>query len=335
MVSSRCKYILLVYIFLFPVQIFSEEPPHKEEADKQSNFSYFVAMSTGVEFGDIRELVFQPTGSGEKKLLSELQWQHLFSSYIEASSSFRYKKFFFDLKLRTAIPSRVGEVYNSDYLIPDSPAKTNFSMHENYLDKSFSLFFMGKFPLKLHSKWIVLPSIGLSIENKKWSAMHGYKQYSPINNPQAITDETPKVPLYGNIISYDQLIIYPVIGVENQIEISKNIILNLGTFIYPYIYINAVDSHYLRNREFRDSMHGFLGIRTTIETTVFPFKNNQDIGLTFSTSYEKYQANGDTTLAEIGELEGSNILGFYKNGAGSSNSFFTMAIGVAFYPDRQ
>ncbi len=289
----------------------------------------------GTEFGDIRELVFESDVNGKQKILSELQWQHLFSTYIEVTSNFRYKKIFFDLKLRTAIPSRVGEIYNSDYLIPNSTEKTNFSMHENYLDKNISFGFIGKVPFYLHNRWIIAPSVGLSVENKKWSAMHGYKQYSPINDLQEIGDDTPKVPLYGNIISYDQLIIYPLIGVENQIEISKNLILNLGTTIYPYIYINAVDNHYLRDREFKDRMHGVFGIKTTVETTVFPFKNNQDVGLKFSTSYEKYHTKGDTTVSQIGELAGSNILGFYQNEAGATNAFFTMSMGVSFYPNRQ
>ncbi len=333
--SSRLKYILLIFISLFPAKLFSEEALQEKDSNNYSEFFYFVTVSTGFEFGDVRELVFQPLNNGDQKVLSEIHWQHLYSSYIEATLNLRYKKFFFDTIIRTAVPSKVGEVYNSDYLIPNSTEKSNFSMHENYLDKSISWQFLGKIPLRLHERWVVLPSIGMSIENKKWSAMHGYKQYSPTYNPYPITEDTPKEPLYGNIISYDQLIIYPIVGIENQIGISEKVIINLGTFIYPYIFISAIDSHYLREKEFKDSLHGFLGIKTTIATTVFPFKNNQDIGLNFSTSYEKYQVRGDTTVSKMGEVTGSNIIGFYKNGAGASNAFFSMALGVSFYPSRQ
>ncbi len=336
------KYILIIGILFSPTRIIAQET-NLTNNEKEETFSYFTTFSLGVEFGDIRELVYHPLFDDEgnrdgSKTLSELQWQHLFSPYILATTNLRHKKFFLDIILRSSIPTRVGEVYNSDFLFPDSSERSHFSMHENYLDKNISFALLAKIPFRVHPKWTILPLLGITIEDRKWSAQNGYTQYPSGLLPsewEPITEDSPKESIYGSVISYRQFIVFPSFGLENQIELLDTLIINLGTTIYPYIFIHAIDYHYLRQKEFKDRMHGFFGIKSSISASLFPFVENQDIGLVLAASFETYATRGDTIMSDIGVQPSTKSSNFFKDGAGSKSSIFSISVGVSFYPDRQ
>lgn len=195
-----------------------------------------------------------------------------------------------------------------DYLIPNSIEPSNYSWHDNYLDKDFSCDIEGGYIFHL-ANWYITPSIGFKYFNRKWTASDGYLQYPATG---AWSGDEQKVSLNGPVISYEQAVWYPYITMElgyNHIFSNENRIkIAIRGAIYPYICAETNDIHFLRNMQFYDSLRGGIGWNYGVIVGFYP-KNINDLGLIFYFGSEFIKdVTGTTSANNTGINNGSLII---------------------------
>ncbi|MCL2558297.1 MAG: omptin family outer membrane protease, partial [Treponema sp.] len=165
-----------------------------------------LMVGAGLRAGTTWELVFE----GEK-MISALEWNDRAVPSVGFDVRASAGGFFLGVEAAFAIPMRSGEMENRDFLLPGSAATSHFSRHNAYLDKDFSASAEAGYKFRL-GNFFAAPVMGFGYRNRKWVATGGYLQYPSGSLPW--TGDEPKLPLSGPIISYEQAIRYPFVGLE-------------------------------------------------------------------------------------------------------------------------
>ncbi|MCL2381675.1 MAG: omptin family outer membrane protease [Treponema sp.] len=260
-----------VFAVLFLPLLFFSTPP------KSSGLEIDFIFHTGVRFGLTQELVYE----GNNRI-SQLDWTDLTVPNIGFTVHAGARNFFFRAGLVSAIPAVSGEMENFDFLIPGSQEVSHYSWHENNLDKDFTLSFEAGYEFRF-GIWRVTPSAGFQFRNRKWTASGGFLQY-PVMGPW--TGEEPKVRLNGPVISYEQAMWFPFvslgIGFDHTFPHEGRWRVSIVGSIFPYIWAEANDIHFLRNMQFYDSMRGGIGYSFTLRYEFYPQRAN---GIGFITDF--------------------------------------------------
>jgi outer membrane protease len=143
----------------------------------------------------------------------------------------------------------------------------------------------------------IFPVIGFSYQNRKCSAMDGYLQY-PVIEGDPWTGEEAEQPVQGTVISYEQSLWSPNVGLKVIFFIHDRILLGLDFLWIPYIFADSLDSHFLRSVQFYDTLRGGYGLRFAGSVNYFPQKS--DLGMFVRLGYEKNEVYGNTSSSSIG-----------------------------------
>jgi outer membrane protease len=220
-----------------------------------SAVDYSFDIGGGLKGGMTKEYVYE----GEK-CISRLDWaddsvpvltfagQAEFPNMRETLSP----KLFMRAALTTAVPVKSGAMEDYDFLIPGSTAPSLYSKHDAYLDKDITFdFWMGA--IFRFWNWKLVPSVGMSYTNRKWTAQDGYLQY-PASGPW--TGDEPKQGVSGPVISYEQALMYPFVSLSAGYTVKNRIAFTLTGSISPFLIGETVDSHFLRSVRFYDTFKG-------------------------------------------------------------------------------
>ena len=260
-------------------------------------------FEAGVRTGITQELVYE----GETRI-SQLDWIDRVAPIVGFTGQVVARNFFSRLGVSFAVPIRSGEMENFDFLIADSTAASHYSWHEIYLDKDFTVGIEGGYEFRL-GNFHVTPSLGFRYHNRKWTASGGFLQY-PVIGPW--TGDEPMVGLHGPVISYEQAIWFPFaaleLGFNHVFPRGSRIRLAASGNIYPHVWVEASDIHFLRNIQFYDSMSGGIGWRFGISKGVFPGRAN---GIGFIGYFGREMitnARGPTATSNTGISDGQLII---------------------------
>lgn len=285
-----------------------------------SAFSFEVNTNIGVITGKVEEYVYD----GES-VLSRLDWKNYGVAIGEVDSKFLVKNLFISAGLSAGLPIRSGIMEDFDFLTyTNNP--TNYSNHESYVEHKFDIF--GKVGVRFDIwKFSVSPNIGLIYKMQKWVGKNGYRQYYEGWDKKPYKELTWNEPKeYGpfagkTVISYLQQIFLLSLGVNTEFNFTRNISLSLGGAFYPYMHVEAIDEHLLRNIEFYDIMDGGTGFSVNMD---FRFKR-----FLAGVKYEYYVTEKGVT--RVGAID--SLAKNMKRDGGlpkTTSSFFSVTFGVKF-----
>lgn len=291
-------------------------------AEQQSIFGFGLNTYLGIKNGNVQELVFE-----DKTQISKLIWNQSISFQVGTDIDLRIWRFFLKMNLNTSIPIKCGDMEDFDYLTPNTNKISHYSKHDAYLDKDFYITTYLSFRIHINKKhYSLFPLAGFTYQNRKWSAQNGYLQY-PILSGQPWKGNEPKENLTGTIMSYEQAVWYPFVGIESKILINNKWSFGLIGFYYKYICIDSIDNHFLRLKQFYDIMRDGNGGKIEGWVIFKPIKYNGNFGFKISFNYEYFKAYGNTSYNNIG-INKHPFIQSNNFGSGTKSSLFSLTFGV-------
>lgn len=279
----------------------------------------------GAGYGSTHELVLQ-----DQRTVSDLAWDQHWSPKIGLDMDMRIWNFFLEGRYTGAVPTRCGYLQDYDYLLPDSDAISLYSKHDAYLDKDMSASARLGYMVRLQHNYQLVPFIGYTYRNRKWTAQDGYLQY-PTDPSTPWTGDEPKRNVKGTGISYEQSIHILSIGMENIILWDSRFIFGAVLEFYPIVCVDSLDSHFLRSKQFYDEMRTGFGGKASGWMILTPFSDDKDIGFKFTVAYEAFMSRGTTSSNSIGVTDSP----FIKTPSATSkttSSNLSFTIGVTINP---
>lgn len=264
----------------------------------------------GLKNGRVDEIVYQ-----DEKMISLLEWNVLLLPTINLKTNFTIKNFIFDCNCIFAIPTKLGNLKDYDFLSTDDNV-TLFSKHDLIIDNDFSFNFDIGYNFFQLNNFSLLATIGFSYNNRKYSARDGYVEYAVKNE------------LSGIVISYEQEIWYPFVKFDFTFVPSDFIETSFSTSIFPYIFANTLDSHFLRQVQFYDVMRGGFGVELNFSfVTKF---SKDDIFFNLNVTYQYLHCKGNIFSNNIG-IKNSNFILSKDCIAQMRCNFFMFDFGIVFY----
>lgn len=318
--NNKIKFFQSRLIILFLLIIVSL--PHSLLAEENSKSIFNYSITTGIEgsSGSVLELLYN-----NEELTSLLKWKEYFSPSIFIGTDFYWGNFLLDSKVKVAIPTLSGTLTDLDYLLSDSTDISNYSLHKNYTNFDFvgSVKFGYSFKIN-ENNFSVTPFAGATFEARQFSGQDGYYQYPTTST--AWTGNEEKTYLFGTIISYEQYLFYPYLGVEASAKIKNKNRLNFSISYLPFVKINAFDSHYMRLLKFYDDLTSGIGFDSLLSFLWCPFKTKENSFFEAGIGYKMFTAYGETGTAAIGKNSGDYILqDDYSAGSSTKELYYYFA----------
>ncbi len=207
---------------------------------------FFLDMETALHFQTIRQYVLTDEGT-----LSSLNWGHLFP-VVAITFQVQPREWWFLLSGEAGIPLDQGTVQDWDFQ-PGTPNVTHYSQHDLHLDNRLGITVAAGYSFEL-PVCLLRPQLGFSYRRQTMTGQDGYLQY-PVAG--FWTGEEPKEEVNGRVLQYQLDFFMPSVSLFARFNTRFPLTVEAG--IIPYLWINAVDSHFVRLRQFNDSMHGSPG----------------------------------------------------------------------------
>jgi outer membrane protease len=141
------------------------------------------------------------------------------------------------------------------FLIEGDIAPSQYSNHDAYIDKDFGCTLETGYRFRF-SDWEILPTLGFSYINRKWTAQDGCLQY-PVYGKW--TGEEPKQDIVGAVVGYEQAVWFPSISLTTGHAIKDRLVFSLSGYISPIVWSETIDSHFVRLLRFYDTMEKSFG----------------------------------------------------------------------------
>ncbi|MEJ5360790.1 MAG: omptin family outer membrane protease [Spirochaetota bacterium] len=196
----------------------------------------YLETNTGVGYsqGIIGEYVYD-----NNRLLSRLNWNIDYLWYYHFSVALGYNSFFAKIQVHNGINDKIGAIDDSDWVDKNNPStKTHYSKHDNYLERYASYSCNIGFKSEITESINLKPYIGFLYKSLKMSARDGYLEYPP---------GSPKDPVYGVGIIYEQRYYIPFIALASEINITETIGILAGISVSLFAYAEDIDNHVHRN----------------------------------------------------------------------------------------
>jgi outer membrane protease len=251
-------------------------------------------FDAGLLTGTTREYVYE----GDK-CISRLDWQDNAVPVVSFSGEAALGGVFLRLEMTTTIPVRCGIMEDYDFLVAGSDEPSLYSKHDAYLDKYFAGAVTLGYDFRI-SDWRITPSAAFAYRNRKWTAQDGFLQY-PVSG--LWTGEEPKQHVYGPLISYEQAVWFPAVGLEAGYLLKRRFLFSVSGNLYPVLGADTVDNHLLRSVQFYDTMREGFGGNINI-TFQYLFGGTERIALKVRAGYETIDLKGNTAMRETGVSDG-------------------------------
>lgn len=215
-------------------------------ADTTDGRLFSLDMETDLYFQTVRQHVLTDEGT-----LSRLDWGNLFP-LVAITLQVQPKDWWLMVCGEAGIPWESGVVQDRGFQ-PGTSNVTHFSEHDLQLDNRLGVTVAAGYNVGLLG-WLLRPWLGVTYRRHTMSGLDGYLQY-----PAAgfWTGREPQEEVNGRVLQYQLDFFLPAVGLFAQLNTRFPLTVEAG--IIPYLWVNAVDSHYVRLRQFKDYMHGGPG----------------------------------------------------------------------------
>ena len=256
-------------------------------------FSVENHVSVGMRHQTLAESVLYASAK-----ISEIRWQPDIVPSVTDELVFGVSCVRFSFGFSTAIPVKTGIVEDRDWLFSGSSALSNYSRHENCVDKDYRIYGTAAYAAPaLFGRLFVCAGLGVRYDNEKYAAKDGYYQYSLIEN-KPVDSSTKKTGLCGTGMTYEISAFIPFCFVDARVRIDERHGCFLRFDCFPYMIVDATDTHIMRLIEFYDSMRGGFGFKVA---TGYAFSLTKQIALELSLSYSLLEISGTSSSRTIGE----------------------------------
>lgn len=233
---------------------------------EENLFGFSFEPIMGLRNGVVNEFVYlDNTVTKEEYHLSQLDWNIKNSFYAGCAADLRIQKFHFGVNLKSFATNTNGTIEDSDwmqdacYKTGNTSTKTNFSKHDETLDKWFSISLEGRYEFSPLSFWTISPTIGFTYETfsltgtdgKGWYGFNSdRKRQTSLNDGYFYSyDSAYKSDLIftGNIIRLEHKDYYVWLGFSTKFTTPDEHWVFYADFsVAPYTYMLVRDSHYLK-----------------------------------------------------------------------------------------
>jgi len=279
--------------------------------------SMHLETITGAGFsqGIIGEYVYY-----DNRTLSRLNWNIGNLWYYHYSVALQYEYLFTEIQVQGGINDRIGTIDDSDWGDDNNPTvKTHYSKHDNYLEKYASYNGNIGFESRINDVISLKPYIGFLYKSIKMSARDGYIEYPP---------GSPKVPVYGVGIIYEQRYYIHYIACEGKYKIHDSWAITAGVAISLFARASDIDNHVKRDLDFYDDFNGLLYLKSNLGI-LYSFHQNIGIGVRCIYEYVPEQ-KGDMYYIDTSTGIKSST---FSDTAGISMSLFSFECLVTFKVD--
>ena len=288
---------------------------------KINSISYAGSMhletTTGVGFvqGTIGEYVYD-----DNRTLSRLNWNMSNLWYYHYSVALQYEYFFAGIQVHGGINDTIGTIDDSDWVDENNPTvKTNYSKHDNYLEKYASYNGTIGFESRINDVISLKPYIGFLYKSIKMSARDGYIEYPP---------GSPKVPVYGIGIIYEQRYYIPYVACECKFNLHDSWAITAGVALSLFAQASDIDNHVKRDLDFYDDFGGLLYLKSDIGIQ-YSFHENINLGVRCIYEYVPEQ-KGDMYIIDTSTGARSNT---FSDTAGISMCILSFECMIIFKVD--
>lgn len=253
--SGKFLFLFFLLCFLYPELFYGET------AEREKN-SFSISVETGVSGGKTEEIVYE-----NGNLLSLLEWQEAANPFIKTTFGWEYffkapekgPSFFAELGLKAVLPVILGLITDYDYS-PEGETSC-YSLHNSKLEKHIegNISAGAKFPI---GHFALSGALGFFYRTRLFRGLNGYTQYPA--SGEAWTGNEEKKYVSGTILSYHQDYYLPALIIKGVYNFTGNISAGISGVYFPYGFMNAVDSHHLRNVEFYDYVKAIMGVRADL-----------------------------------------------------------------------
>ena len=188
--------------------------------------------------------------------------------------------------VEAGIPMELGVVIDQDFL-PGTSNVTNYSQHDLQLDNRFNLAVGAGYNFDL-PVCLLRPQLGFSYRRHTMTGRDGYLQY-PVSG--FWTGDEEQEPVSGKVLQYQLDFFLPSISLFVHFHTKFPVTMEVG--IIPYMWVIAVDSHYVRLKEFNDYMHGSPGCYAELAVQIHSI--NLSLGVEYLRAF-----SGKTVTGSIG-----------------------------------
>lgn len=306
-------YFILLFIAVFTSLVFANNEATTENKKMVKGHDTVIIESwlgIGLINGILGEYVYD-----NGRTISRLDWNIDALGYVTYGACARYALLFAGLSARTGFGDSIGTMDDSDWLDNNPALKTNYSHHDNYLEHYYYYdVFIGMF-IDIAGVY-VKPKIGFLYQSVKMSARDGYLEYPP---------GSPKKPVYGVGIIYQQRYYIPYIALEGQFDVYNDWSLIAGVTIGVFAEANDTDNHVKRELDFYDDFNTLLYFKLT-SGVMYVF--NENIAITAKCMYEYVpEQKGDMYYIDTATGVKSPT---YSDAAGISMSLLSFECSVTF-----
>jgi outer membrane protease len=287
---------------------------------KLNSISYAGSMhletitGAGLSQGTIGEYVYY-----NNQTLSRLNWNINNLWYYHYSIILQYEYLFAGIQVHGGINDIIGTIDDSDWDQNNPTIKTHYSKHDNYLEKYAVYNGTIGFESGINDIIILKPFIGFLYKSIKMSARDGYLEYPP---------GSPKVPVYGVGIIYEQRYYIPYVACECKFNIHDNWAITAGVALSLFAQASDIDNHVKRDLDFYDDFGGLLYLKSDIGIQ-YSFHENINLGVRCIYEYVPEQ-KGDMYYIDTSTGIKSST---FSDAAGISMSLFSFECLITFKVD--
>ncbi|MGQ9842804.1 MAG: omptin family outer membrane protease [Spirochaetota bacterium] len=265
--------------------------------------------------GTIGEYVYE-----NNRTLSRLNWNISNLLYYHYSLRLQYEYLFAGIQVQGGINDTIGTIDDSDWVDENNPTvKTHYSKHDNYLEKYTTCNCDIGFESRINDTISLKPCIGFLYKSIKMSARDGYVEYPP---------GSPKVPVYGIGIIYEQRYYIPYIAFEGKLNLHDWWAITAGVAISLCAQASDIDNHVKRDLDFYDDFNGVLYLKSDIG---IQYSFHQNIKISVRGIYEYVpEQKGDMYYIDTSTGAKSNT---FSDTAGISMSLLSFECLVIFKMD--
>lgn len=296
------------FLLLLLSCIFIPEFSHGETAGTGKN-SFSVSVETGISGGKTGEIVYE-----NGNLLSLLEWQEAANPFIRTTFGWEYffkapekgPSFFAELGIKAVLPVISGFIKDYDYSAEGDISC--YSLHNSKLEKHIegNISAGVNFPL---GNFDLSGAMGFFYSTRLFRGLNGYTQYPA--GGETWTGDEEKNYVSGTILSYHQDYYLPALIIKGAYNFTNNISTGISGIYYPYGFMNAVDSHHLRDIEFYDYVKAVMGLRAGLFFNLkFPGSTNRifsNLSLVFDYEF-LYGGKGTNYQNYTGDYSGEAVL---------------------------
>ncbi len=233
----------------------------------KEDFSLELEPLFGLKSGQADEYVFLKHSNYDDDKLSELNWEfdHEFYGGLKINAGF--KNIFLENSFTAGIPSRVGQMKDSDWFniqysgLENYQYKTNYSESDNSLEYDYSYNLKAGYFFKLPEfkqlKTFVKIFTEFQYKTFKFNGKNGNAWYGDIvDGYYAKYNDFMNRTVYdfsgSKVISYKRQASLFWIGFDVNLNLFENFIFSTGFKTSPYFYCESIDNHHLTGNDYLD-----------------------------------------------------------------------------------